>query len=104
MNYFTPEIPCEELPEHPKSVVFSASRCLSVVRIYSSPNAVFDNRLFQLSGKTNCLFVTSISQGTKSALPTVLGFPEDRVIALFWYWRHKVFVYGCCHDDLKAFR
>ena len=48
------------------------------VSIYDSPKDVSDNRLFHLSGETNCLFTTSVWQATKTCmLPTALDFPED---------------------------
>ena len=54
------------------------SRCLLIISIYDSPNAVLDERLFQLSGEKGCLFTTSMCQGTKKCmLPTALVLCED---------------------------
>ena len=47
-----------KLSQHPR-VLFWASRCLSFISIYDSPNYVSDNGSSQLSEEISCLFTTS---------------------------------------------
>ena len=63
----------------------SASTC-----VYVSHQYVFENWLFQLSGGTSCLFVTSVWQVMKECMfSTTLVFPGD--------------MSHCCYHDLKGF-
>ena len=55
---FLHEVTCYKLPQHLRSV-------LSIIVIYNSPNAIFDDGLFQLKGETSYLFTILIRQGTK---------------------------------------
>ena len=51
---------------------------MSVIIIYGLPNAVFDSRLFQISGETGSLFTALVSQGTKKCmLSTARDLSED---------------------------
>ena len=102
VSYFLYVVTCYKLPKHARNVFFLAPRCLSIISVYTSPNAVFDNELFQLNGETGCLCTASVWEVTENCLlPTALDLPEDMSHSFILVL--EVFPEGCCHHDLKAF-